>query len=122
MEIQSGETFLDATTNLAYKPTSDERTMAILAHLLGLFVPIFGSLVIYLIKKDESRYVAAQAKEALNFQITAFIVCVGLAITLIGILLIWVVSLAALILIIIATIKASDNLIYRYPFTLRLIK
>lgn len=122
MEIQSGEIFLDDVTNTVYKPTSEERTMAILAHLLGIFFPIIATLVIYLIKKDESKYVSAQAKEALNFQITAGLVCIGLVLTIIGILLVWIVSIAALIVMIIATIKASDNRIYRYPFTWRLVK
>lgn len=122
MDNQYGDSFLDSTSNMPYKPTSEERTMAILAHLLGLFFSIFGALIIYLIKKDESKYVAAQAKEALNFQLTILIVCVGLAITLIGILLIWIVAIAAFVLSIIGTIKASDNVIYKYPLTLRLIK
>ena len=122
MQIQPGDSFLDPTSNMPYKPTSDERTMAILAHLLGLFFSIFGALIIYLIKKDESKYVAAQAKEALNFQLTVLIVCVGLAITIIGLLLIWIVAIAAFVLAIIGTIKASDNVIYKYPLTLRLIK
>lgn len=122
MDIQPGDSFLDPTSNMPYKPTSEERTMAILAHLLGLFFSIFGALIIYLIKKDESKYVAAQAKEALNFQLTVLIVCVGLAITIIGILLIWIVAIAAFVLSIVGTIKASDNVIYKYPLTLRLIK
>ncbi len=109
----------------AISPSSDEKTMAILSHILAIFTSFIGPLIIYLIKKDESSYVAEHAKESLNFQITmaiAYIVSVILIFVLIGILLIWLLSIANLVLVIIATIKASENKMYRYPFNLRLIK
>jgi uncharacterized protein len=109
-------------TTPQYTPTSDERTLAILCHVLGIFFWIFPPLIIYLIKKDESAYVKAHAMEALNFQITVSIAAVALALTIVGLLLIWVLCIAALVLMIIASINASDNKIYRYPLTLRLIK
>lgn len=106
-------------------PTSDEKTMAILSHILALVSSFIGPLVIYLIKKDESAYVGEHAKESLNFQITMvilYIVSFILVFILIGILLIWLLSIANFVLIIIATIKASENKVYRYPFNFRLIK
>ncbi len=109
-------------TKPQYTPTSDERTLAILCHVLGIFFWIFPPLIIYLIKKDESAYVKEHAMEALNFQITVSIATVVLAITIIGIVLIWVLWIVAVVFIIIATINASDNKIYRYPLTLRLVK
>ncbi|MBC7848196.1 MAG: DUF4870 domain-containing protein [Chitinophagaceae bacterium] len=105
-----------------YTPTSDEKTMGILSHILSLVCGIIAPLIIFLIKKDESTYVAKHAKESLNFQITMLIIVIILAITIIGILLIWVVGIAALILVIIATIKASEGKFYRYPLNFRLIK
>lgn len=104
------------------QPTSDEKTMAILSHILTLVAWFIPPLVIYLIKKDESPYVAAHAKESLNFQITVSLICIALFITIIGIFLVWIVGILALVLIIVATIKANDGKLYRYPFTLRLIK
>ncbi|OPZ10994.1 MAG: hypothetical protein BWZ07_02313 [Alphaproteobacteria bacterium ADurb.BinA280] len=41
---------------------------------------------------------------------------------LIGFLLIFVVGLGALVLTIIAAIKANEGVAYRYPLTIRLIK
>ena len=105
-----------------YTPTSEERTMAILAHILTLVAPIIAPLIIYLIKKDESAYVAEHAKESLNFQITAMLITIALALSIIGLFIIWVVWIVVFIFVIIATVKASDNKLYRYPFTLRLIK
>lgn len=106
----------------SYVPTSDERTMAILAHVLTLFFWIIPPLIIYLVKKDESSFVAEHAKESMNFQITMAIIGLILFVTIIGILLLWVVGIVVLVLVIVATIKASESKLYRYPFTLRLIK
>jgi uncharacterized Tic20 family protein len=107
-------------------PTSDERTMGILAHILSIVpgVGILGPLVIYLIKKD-SQFVQENAKESLNFQITVYLAAIVsgiLTLVLIGIFLLIILGIAEFVLVIIATIKASENKIYRYPFNLRLIK
>ena len=103
-------------------PTSDEKTFALLSHLLTFIFPIIAPLVIYLIKKDESAFVAYHAKESLNFHITLFIICFILVITVIGILLLWFVGIIALVLVIVATIRAGEGKLYRYPFSIRLIK
>jgi len=108
-------------------PTSDERTLGILSHILAIVpgIGIFGPLVIWLVKKDESQFVSENAKESLNFQLTmiiAVIISCILIVVLIGIFLIWILGILNLILVIIATIKASENKIYRYPFNFRLIK
>ena len=103
-------------------PTSDEKTMALLSHVLTFLFPLLAPLIIYLIKKDESTFVAYHAKESLNFQITLIIVCFVLFITVIGILLIWIVCLIWAVLVIVATVRASEGKLYKYPFCLRLIK
>ncbi len=114
--------FLGTDQAPAYTPTSDERTLAILCHVLTLFFWIIPPLVIYLIKKDDSKFVTEHAKESLNFQITASIIVIILFITLIGIFLLWIVGIAVLVLVIVATVKASESKLYRYPFAIRLIK
>lgn len=103
-------------------PSSEEKTMAVLSHILCLVVWLFAPLIIYLLKKDESPYVAMHAKEALNFQITLAIISIICIITIVGLFFLWIVGIYATVLIIVATIKASENKMYRYPFTLRLIK
>ncbi len=115
-----GDDFTPAVT-----PTSDERTLAILAHILTIVSSFIAPLVIYLLKKDESPFVSEHAKESLNFQITMFIlymISFVLMLVLIGFLLIWLLSIANLVLVIIATIKANENKMYRYPINFRLIK
>jgi uncharacterized protein len=108
-----------------YVPTGDERTMAILAHLLALVANILGPLIIYLLKKDESKYVAEHAKESLNFQITMFIaamISIPLIFLIIGIFMLIAIGICTFVFVIIAAIKASENQIYRYPISWRLIK
>jgi uncharacterized Tic20 family protein len=123
-------------------PTAEEKQWALFAHLSALggamltglwfgFGCFLGPLVIWLIKKDTMPFVNDQGKEALNFNITLAIVCIALLVltvmTLgIGILIAFpvgvVVGVGWLVLTIIAAIKASEGVAYRYPFALRLIK
>jgi uncharacterized Tic20 family protein len=105
-------------------PTSDEKTMAILSHILALVTGFIGPLIIYLVKKD-SPYVLAHARESLNFQITmtiAYIIAWMLVFILIGFVLIPLIIITNLVFIIIATIRASENKLYKYPLSIRLVK
>ena len=113
------------TTTSASTSLSDEKTMALLAHLLGIFTGFVGPLVIWLVKKDQSPFVERHAREALNFQITAAlaaIVGVILSLIIIGIFILMAVGIAVLVFCILATLAASKGNEYRYPLTLRLIK
>lgn len=106
---------------------ADQRTMALAAHLLGIFTGFIGALVIWLINKDDASkaFVTDQAKEALNFQITvaiAMFVCIILTFVVIGAFLAPIVGLLSLVFSIIAAVKANNGEAYRYPFALRLIK
>ena len=104
--------------------SADDKNIAVITHITGIFFSIFPGLIVWLLKKDESPYISEQAREALNFQITLliayFISCV-LMFILIGFLLIGLVWLANIIFSIIAAIAASKGESYRYPLTLRLI-
>lgn len=105
--------------------TSEDKTMALLAHLLSLFVGFIAPLIIWLMKKDQSEYVAQHAKEALNFQISMtiyLIVASFLIVLLVGLVLLPILGILDLVFIIIATIKASNGEFYQYPMTIRLIK
>jgi uncharacterized protein len=119
-----------------------DRTWDVLCHLSALavllgvpFGNIIGPLVVWLIKRGDSPSVDAHGKEALNFQISltlylivAAAITVALMIVLIGFLLLPLLVAAAivvpfldLIFVIIASIKAGNGEVYRYPFTLRFI-
>jgi uncharacterized Tic20 family protein len=111
--------------------SSHLRTWCVLCHasaLLGLFFHflghIFGPLIVWLLKRGDAAEIDAHGKESLNFQLSMLIydaVAAILCFVLIGIpilLLLWVLNT---VLVIIASIKASDGELYRYPLTIRFI-
>src|SRR5438045_5791307 len=105
--------------------TPDDKTMAMLAHLLGILIGFVGPLIIWLIKKDQSPFVDDQGKESLNFQIMLIIgYVIGSISTMvcIGFLLLPAVWVFGIVFSIIAALKAKDGIAYRYPVNLRLIK
>lgn len=127
MNAQDTNSFLGSEEAPPVMPTSDERTLAILSHILAIIpgIGILGPLIIYLLKNQDSNYVAYHSRESLNFQITViigYIIATFLLILLIGIVLFWVIGIVNTILVIVATIRASENKLYRYPVNLRLIK
>jgi len=106
-------------------PSTDDRNLAMLAHLLGIVSGFVGALIIWLIKKDQSAYVDEQGKEALNFQITMLIAFVGawiLVFVLIGALLFPLLLVVNLVFCILAAVAASKGEHYRYPIAIRLLK
>src|SRR6185437_11562779 len=108
-------------------PTNDERILGVLSHILAIVpgVGILGPLVIWLLKKDQYQFVEANARESLNFQLTiiiGWIISGILVVVFIGWLLFGVLACLNVVLVIVATVKASENMIYRYPISLRLIK
>ena len=112
----------------------DARTWAMFCHLAGVgaFVPILpvlggiiAPLIVWQIKKDTFRFVDEQGKEAVNFQITvAFCALLAglLCFICAGIVLLPIVYLLDVVFLVIAAIKASDGLHYRYPMVIRFIK
>lgn len=114
-----------------YGFSREERLWGMLAHLSAFasywipFGNFIGPLVVWLIKKDEMPFVDDQGKESLNFQITLLIAtavvvaafCVGIGIILAPLLVVY-----AVVMTILAAVKANQGIAYRYPFTLRLIR
>lgn len=105
--------------------------MEMLCHVLafsGLIIPfgnILGPLILWLMKRSENPSVDAHGKESLNFQISMTIwtiLCWATFIVLIGFVLGPAAVLTNIVLTIIASIKASNGELYRYPLTIRFIK
>ena len=110
---------------------SNERNLGLVCHLsfFASFIVPFASfiipLVIWLMKRESSKFLDATGKEVLNFQITllfAAIACVILSIILIGFLLAIIVAIASIVFAIMGAVAASKGEVYRYPYILRLIK
>jgi uncharacterized Tic20 family protein len=126
-----GVTSMNEPNPVTDVPTQDERTWGMLAHLTafsGFLIPlgsVIAPLIVWLIKRDQSEFVADQGKEALNFNLSvllAGVVCGILVWIFIGILLGVALFFYWLAMTIVAGIKANEGIRYRYPFTLRLIK
>ena len=110
--------------------TSDDRNMAVIAHLCAFgawilpFGNIVGPLAIYLWKKDESDFIREAALESLNFNISLYIwmslsafisfFCIGYVTGL-------ALVLISFLLPILAAVEAAKGVHYRYPLTLRLV-
>jgi len=104
----------------------EARTFGMLCHLLGIFTGFLGPLIIWLIKKDQSKFADYHGKEALNFQLTVligwiasiilvYVFCIG---TLTGL----AVLVIDLIFLIKGTLAANKGESYRYPISIRFIK
>ena len=119
--------------NPEYVPAlpGDVRNWAMLCHLVALLAMplglghIVGPLVVWLLKRDEHPFIDDQGKESLNFQISVTIYTLLISPTLcvlIGIPLIVALWIANIVLIVIASLKASAGEAYHYPLCLRLLK
>jgi uncharacterized Tic20 family protein len=105
-------------------PDSNDKNIATITHLGGILFSFIPSLIVWLLKKDDSEYIAAQAKEALNFQITLLLaqfIAYVLIFILVGFLLLGLIWIFNIVFCIIAAISSSKGEYYRYPLTLRLI-
>lgn len=102
----------------------EEKTWAIVAHLLPFVFSFLAPLVVWLVFKGRGAYLEHQAKESLNFQITLLIVMIVggiLSIVGIGILIVIAAGIGALVLQIMAAVAASKFEWYRYPVSIRFV-
>jgi uncharacterized Tic20 family protein len=116
--------------------TQDDKMWAMLAHLSALLAVwlgfgFIGPLIIWIIKKDQSKFVDVHGKESLNFQLNIFIyilICVAIGSVTCGFgffvtgPLAVAVAIYGLVMPIIAGVKANSGEYYEYPATFRMIK
>ena len=134
----------DVTNHQPNRKSNDENIMAMLIYLLSLFTSIIGPLIIWLLKKDESKLVDRAGKNYLNYTISyiiwsivlvvltligvfliatdiSFIIIIGFIITFIGILSIFAFSILSFVFTIIACVKYYNGQEYVIPLTIRFI-
>jgi len=108
--------------------TPNERSTAAAMHLLafcGLAIPfanIFAPLVLWISKKDSSRFLDDQGRESISFNVTmtgAMAIALLLTPVFVGFLLVPVVALLWFTLTIVAAVAASGGTVYRYPLCIR---
>lgn len=115
---------MNETVNTA--APQEDRTIALITHISGIFASFIVPLIIWLINKDkpEKAWITGQGKEALNFQITivlAYFVAGVLSVIGIGLLLIPVIWIGNLVFSILAGVASNKGEDYRYPVSIRLI-
>ncbi len=120
--------------------TREERQWAMLCHVStlllyavligGIGMPfallsLLGPLAGWLLARRSMPFVAAQAKEALNFQILVVLGLVAATIlmfVLVGFLIFWVLIALHFVMTVLAAVKVMDGVPYRYPFNWRVVR
>lgn len=101
-----------------------DTSMAMLAHLLGLFTGFLGPLVIYLTKRDDDAFTRFHAAEALNFQISIVIAWIGtfiLFFVIIGFFLLPVLLVLQFLFPIMGSVKSNRGEWWKYPLNIRFV-
>ena len=121
--------------------SANDKNYSTITHLSGFagwFFPfgnILAPLILWIAKKNESSYIDAHGKSAVNFQLSIILYVTILAILILpitiltlglGLIAILLAIIPAIILkiilIISASIKANNGEYYNYPFTIEFIK
>ena len=113
-------------------PTDAERNWAVFCHVGGLALYLlpfaFGHVLVplglWLARRRQSAYVDHHGREAVNFQlsVTLYGVVAGLLIyVLIGFALLAALAVFQFVFLVVASVRASQGELYRYPLSLRLL-
>jgi len=108
-----------ASSNLS--PES-EKLWAVALHLLAIPFEFLAPLIGYFIFKDKGPFVSHHAKESLNFGITVVLAAIVLAISIIGLLFIWILPIVWIVFRLIAAFKAGQGEFYKIPIAIKFIK
>lgn len=117
------------TTTDTSTMTRESQDWAVVAHLsafVGLFgIPsLLGPLVVWLARRDDP-YVEAQARDALNFNLSFLLyglVSALAVIILVGLVALPIVAITWFVLVIVAAVAASRGEAYRYPLTIEFVR
>lgn len=125
-------------TNMGFIPTPDERNLAMLSHLSALGGLVFlgglgfiGPLIIYLMQKEKSQFVAFHARDSLNHQLTLLlfnIVCAVLAFVLfclggfLAFIPVIIAFVTSIIFEILASVQASRGEWTKIPLAIPLVR
>jgi uncharacterized membrane protein len=98
--------------------TQDDKTLAMLAYLLGIFTGFLGPLILWAIKKDQSKFVAFHALQALflhSVVVLGYILSSLLVFVLIGFLTYPAFFVLGLVFSIVAGLAANRGEWYEIP-------
>jgi len=108
--------------------------MGMLIHLLALLTGFIGVLILWLMKKDQSRFVDHHGRESLNFMLSLLLysICMMALLMVVGILTLgigffiffpvyFLLIIGSIVLEILACMAANRGEWHRYPITIRFI-
>lgn len=113
---------------MQYDTTQDDRLWGTLAYVLGIFVPLLAPLIIFFVKKDQSRFVAFHALQSLLMD--AALLLLGIVVGIISVILafahlglvaffltmaVWALGFVVFVLKIIGAIKANGGQLWVAP-------
>ena len=121
--------------------TQNDKNYSTLTHISGFIGWVFplgniiAPLVLWIAKKNESTYIDSHGKAAVNFQLSIMLYCFLLAILIIPITILTLglgliavllgiipAIILKIVLIISASIKATNGEYYNYPYTIEFVK
>ncbi len=123
--MESNRSPLDDITLQKEQISQDDKNLALLAHLGTMFGGFIVPLILWIVKKDESKFVAEHARKSLNFQLSMLIyavVCIIMVFFIVGIFLMAALGIFATIVMIVASVAASKGEDYDYPMCIDFIK
>ena len=113
-ETPPTQTPMSTPPGLGMGPSQEERTQALLSWVLSILTGFLAPLIFFLISNDKP-FVKRHAAMCLGLQIVATIIIIILVITVVGILLAPVVSVACLVIAIMGAIAANKGDNYDVP-------
>ena len=108
-----------------WNASSNDRTLAVLTHVLSLLFPLLPSFVVFLVKNHEPGFVREHARQSLNLNLIlalSYIASSILIFVLIGFLILPVVAIFGSVVQILAAIRAGQGQGYRMPLTPNWVK
>jgi uncharacterized Tic20 family protein len=123
--MESNRNTLDDITLHQEQITQDDKNLALLAHLGSLFGGFIVPLILWIVKKDESKFVSEHARKSLNFQLSMLIYVIVsfiMVFFIIGIFMMAALGVFATVVMIIASVAASKGEDYNYPLCIDFIK
>ena len=104
--------------------SQDSKNLALVLWIATIFFGFIPGLVFYLLKKDDA-YILDQAKESLNWSITALIIyAIGfvLVFVVIGVFVWAILGIMHLVFCIMGVVATAKGESFRVPWAIRLIK
>ena len=111
---------------------TEDKKWGMITHLAAfsaILLPIglvLGPLIVWFLKRDDSRFLYKQGRNAINFQLTilsiSFVIVIFSTLFRPLVIIAVLVGISGLVFAGIAAMKAKQHISYQYPFSIKLIK